>query len=117
MNTKQEIGHAGEQAAIEYLEQEGYRILERNWRIGHREVDIICTDGELIIIVEVKTREKGSDYPSELLDARKRRNLLAAGAAYLAAHQLEKELRFDLMVVNKQENEIQHIREAIQVFD
>lgn len=115
--TKQDFGRQGEDKAVAYLQEAGYLILERNWRLGHKEVDIICTDGEKIVIVEVKAREKGAEYPAELLDWKKRRNLLRAGAAYLQQHGLERELRFDLIIVNGEKGEVAHIPEAIQVFD
>lgn len=114
---QREIGSIGEEKAVDYLTSHGYEVLERNWRAGHKEVDIICTDGERIVIVEVKTRRSGTDYPAELLDGKKRRNLLEAAAVYLERHKLEKELRFDLMVVESGTGAIEHIREAIQVFD
>lgn len=117
MRDGRKLGKAGEEKAVLYLESQGYVILERNWRVGHKEVDIICTDGTLVIIVEVKTREAGEERPAELMNYRKKRNLLRAGAAYLREKRLEKELRFDLIVVSGIEMQILHLKEAIQVFD
>lgn len=111
------LGYAGEEVAAAYLQKEGYVILERNWFWRHKEIDIVCTDGNLVIVVEVKTRGGAAEYPGELLDYKKRRNLLAAGAAYLRYKQLEKELRFDLVVVATTGQVVQHIPEAIQVFE
>lgn len=111
------IGRIGEKRAAGYLESQGYIILECNWRVGHKEVDIVCTDGRCIVIVEVKTREAGAEYPAELMDRKKKHNLLVAGAAYLRLHKLEKELRFDLVIVTGTAGPIEHICEAIQVFD
>lgn len=117
MARQHDLGKAGEERAVEYLIRQGYLILERNWRLQHKEVDIICTDGQLIVIVEVKTRSAGEENPGELLDYKKRRNLLRAGAAYLAQKEIRKELRFDLVIVSGEHCDIQHIREAIQTFD
>lgn len=114
---RENIGAAGEKRASAYLEACGYTVLEHNWRVGHKEIDIICTDGNCIIIVEVKTRRAGVEYPAELMDAKKKRNLLQAGAAYLKRCGLEKELRFDLVIVEGDSGSIRHIPEAIQVFD
>lgn len=111
------LGYAGEEAAAAYLQQAGYVILERNWYWQHKEIDLVCTDGNLVIVVEVKTRSGVVEYPGELLDYKKRRNLLAAGAAYLRCKGVEKELRFDLVIVAGTGRVIQHIREAIQVFE
>lgn len=117
MNLHHEFGRLGEEKAALYLKEKGYVILERNWRLGRKEVDIICSDGEKIIIVEVKSREKGADYPEELLDISKRRNLLKAGAAYLRRKHLEKELRFDLVMILGKDFEVIHIQDAIKIFD
>lgn len=115
--TQETMGRIGEARAVTYLKSRGYIILERNWRVGHREIDIICLDGSVIVIVEVKTREAGTEYPAELMDRKKKQNLLRAGAAYLQLHKLQNELRFDLVVVKGKLGPIEHIQEAIQVFD
>ena len=51
-----ELGKAGENAAVTYLEQQGYIIRDRNWRKGHFELDIVATQKQELIVVEVKTR-------------------------------------------------------------
>lgn len=112
-----DLGRAGEEKAVAYLERAGYRILERNWQLRHKEIDIICTDGELVVVVEVKTRSGAEEHPEELLDYKKKRNLLSAGAAYIQKNKIQKELRFDLILVVGEKYEIQHIKEAVRVFD
>lgn len=112
-----EYGKMGEEKAVEYLIQRGYVILERNWRLKHKEIDIICTDGDLLIVVEVKSRKTPEERPEELLDYRKRHNLLCAGEAYLKARGIDKELRFDLVLVTGSGGKVEHIPGAITVFD
>ena len=51
-----EIGRWGEDLACEFLMREGYRILERDWKIGKRDLDIVAIDDDVLVIVEVKTR-------------------------------------------------------------
>ena len=51
-----EIGLCGEDLACEFLMREGYRILERDWKIGKRDLDIVAIDDDVLVIVEVKTR-------------------------------------------------------------
>ncbi|MDL2330920.1 YraN family protein [Odoribacter sp. OttesenSCG-928-A06] len=111
------LGKIGEDRAVTYLKGLGYTILERNWRVGHKEVDVICMDGEVVVVVEVKFRNGVTERPDELLDYKKRRNLLRAGSAYLSLKNLKKEMRFDLIIVTGDQKEIEHIREAIQIFD
>ncbi|GAA3593497.1 YraN family protein [Nonomuraea rosea] len=51
-----ELGKQGEQVAVTYLEAEGMKIIDRNWRCRHGEIDIIAEEGPNLIVVEVKTR-------------------------------------------------------------
>ena len=51
-----ELGKEGESLAADWLLQREYRILEKNWRIGHIEIDIIAQKGEWLHFIEVKTR-------------------------------------------------------------
>ena len=51
-----DLGKAGENAAVAYLEQKGYCIRDRNWRKGHFELDIVAAKDNELIVVEVKTR-------------------------------------------------------------
>lgn len=112
-----EYGKMGEEKAVEYLIQSGYVILERNWRMKHKEIDIICTDGDLLVIVEVKSRKVPEERPDELLDRRKRHNLLCAGESYLKTRGIDKELRFDLILITGVEGKVEHIPGAITIFD
>lgn len=117
MILQHEFGKMGEEKAVEYLLKKGYIILERNWRFRHKEIDIICTDGLLIVVVEVKSRRVEEERPEELLDFRKRRNLLCAGEVYLKTKRISKELRFDLILVSGPACDVLHIENAFTVFD
>ena len=79
-------GQWGERLAAEYLERKGFRILWRDWRDGHRDLDIVAVDADQLVVVEVKTRRAGSFLAPELaVDARKRRALRRAADAFLGA--------------------------------
>ena len=86
MATHNNLGKWGEQQAAEYLQHKGYRICHRNWRLGHRDLDItaLTPDGDTLVIVEVKTRSH-TEYvePEESVDWRKMRNLAIAANAYI----------------------------------
>lgn len=56
MLNKQTLGRAGEQLAVHYLENEGFRVIARNWRHQFGELDIVALDRDTIVAVEVKTR-------------------------------------------------------------
>ena len=110
------LGEYGEEKVNRYLLDMGYTILERNWRVGHRELDFVCLDGEVLVVVEGKTRESDNVSLFDLLDYKKRRNLQAAGAAYLTKKNIHREIRFDLVVVTGVEMHLEYIKEAIDLF-
>lgn len=95
-----ELGKKGEEIAVAYLKKEGYKILELNWRYGHKEIDIIARNGEEIVIVEVKTRE--GDYfeePWEAVSLQKIRNIVEVAEAYLIGKKIDLETRFDVISI------------------
>ena len=57
MAAHNDLGRKGEEKAVEYLVREGYVVLERNWRLKHRELDVICLKGDLLVVVEVICRK------------------------------------------------------------
>ena len=109
-------GKYGEEKVNRYLLDMGYTVLERNWRVGHRELDFVCLDGEVLVVVEVKTRADDNVSLLDLLDFRKKRNLQAAGAAYLTKKNIHREIRFDLVVVTGAEMHLEYIKEVIDLF-
>lgn len=95
-----ELGKAGEDFAASYLEHAGYGIIERDWRQGSRDIDIVARteDGTTVVFVEVKTRSSDAIVrPEDVVDARKIRNLGRAADAYVKERAIWNELRFDLI--------------------
>ncbi|MFD5225345.1 YraN family protein [Microbacterium sp. NPDC058342] len=87
MAAKDDFGREGEERAAEYLRLRGYAILARNWRCGQGEIDIVATCGDVLSIVEVKTRRSESfGHPFEAIDERKRRRLWQLAFAWAEAH-------------------------------
>lgn len=112
-------GSRFETLACEYLRDKGYRILERNFRFGHKEIDIIASDGGTVVFVEVKGRTGASHgAPAESVTTGKIRNILKAAEAYLWRNNLaNKPCRFDVVCVNLVDNreaEFGHIRNAFE---
>ena len=93
-----EIGRLGEDATCEYLCNHGYNIVERNWRLGNIEIDIIAENNDYIAFVEVKTRTTlyADTTPEQYVDAHKQRFMTVAGNAYIKHHKISKQLRFDI---------------------
>ena len=98
--TSKEKGDRGEALAVADYEKRGYRLLERNWRRGNYELDLVVTDGEVLHIVEVKTRHAGALTPPEAAATRRKfRALTRAAAAYLRETGWTGEVQFDVAAV------------------
>ena len=95
------VGIEGERIASEFLERQGYEIVECNYRCRRGEVDLIARDGDVTVFVEVKTRRSNSFGEPELaVDAHKRRQISMVALDYLTRRKLlDVDARFDVVVV------------------
>jgi len=101
MDEHLKTGTIGEELACRYLESLGYTIHERNWRYGHKEVDIIAQWGPTLVIAEVKTRSSGSYLKArESVTREKERFLIQAADHYVRLHHLELEVRYDIIALD-----------------
>ncbi|MBQ4615991.1 MAG: YraN family protein [Mailhella sp.] len=98
---KAKTGAEGENAAADHLSRMGWKILARNWRSGHLELDIVAEEQGTLVFVEVKTRtESGLQRPYEALTPTKKERLCRAAQAWIAAHSAwSRPCRFDLVCV------------------
>ncbi|MBQ3025979.1 MAG: YraN family protein [Alistipes sp.] len=111
MTEKQQRGALGEQAAVDYLRQNGFMIVERNCRIGRSEVDIIASRYDELHFVEVKTRKYGSmTAPEEAINEQKLRAMRRAASAYMAMHRSPLEPRFSLVAVEMVGDRVEALR-------
>ena len=117
MATHNELGKRGEDLACNYLLKSGYEILHRNWRIGRYELDIVALKDEMLIVIEVKTRLQVDYNYDDLITESKRKYLIRAANAYVNKNNLDLEVSFDLIVVSDNNKRIDHIKEAIRIFD
>ena len=87
MHPKDVLGKDGEQAAVDYLEGCGFRILDRNWRCAEGEIDIVAVERHTFVVCEVKTRS-GTRYgtPLEAVGRAKRNRLRRLAIRWLTAH-------------------------------
>jgi putative endonuclease len=87
MRAKDVLGKSGEQAAADYLESAGFRILDRNWRCADGEIDIVAVDRQVFVVCEVKTRSgTRCGTPVEAVGRAKLRRLRKLAVAWLNAH-------------------------------
>jgi putative endonuclease len=117
MSLAQDVGYAAEALAASFLERRGWTILERNWRSGHKEIDLIAARAGVIAFVEVKARRRGScGHPLDAITRYKRRQLALAARAWLArAGALAADFRFDAIWVIGDptgRHEIEHVSGA-----
>ena len=115
MAAHNELGKWGEDTAARYLSDKGYVIIARDWRIGHRDIDIIAMHQGWLVIIEVKTRANGSIVtPEEAIDYRKIQSVCLAANAYVKANRIDAPIRFDIIAVtgNCYNYEINHIEHA-----
>ena len=117
MATHNDLGAWGERVAADYLRGKGYSIRHQNWKIGHRDLDIVAftPDGQTVVVVEVKTR-RNTDYvaPEAAVDWKKVRNLASAANAYLQRYRLDADVRFDIITVvgDGTHADIDHLEDA-----
>ena len=98
-NQRTKVGKGYERLAAVFFEQNGFEILERNWKAGRREIDLIVRKENLIAFVEVKSASsKRFGHPAERVDDKKVANLTKAAQQYLINHNIENcDVRFDVV--------------------
>ena len=110
-----ETGRRGEEVAAAWLEARGFRVVERNWRSGHKEVDLVAESERAVHIVEVKTLTPPLlSLPAEKVDARKQARLVAAARRLIAERHIDCEVQFDIVavVLDGEEPKVEYIPEA-----
>ena len=111
-----DLGKAGEELACEYLINKGFKILERNWRFGNDEIDIIAQHADNLIVVEVKTRMTNFfGEPQTFVSKQKQGFLIRAANVYSERIKQDLEVRFDIIGVVLSTGAapiIEHIEEA-----
>ena len=110
-----EFGQISEDRAAAYLMARGYTIRDRNWRIGHKELDIIAQKDGVIAFVEVKARK--SDRYGDAIEAvtdQKILNLVSAAHTYVRYHRIDLPIRFDIISITGEpgRQKVEHIEEA-----
>ncbi|MBR0166558.1 MAG: YraN family protein [Prevotella sp.] len=100
MAVHNELGAWGEELASAFLQQKGYDVVERDWKFGHRDLDIIAKNDNMVAFVEVKTRRnRVFGEPEEAVDYRKLQNLRQAINYYVKSHRINCEIRVDVITV------------------
>lgn len=114
-----ELGKLGEELAVEYLQKNGYSIIETNWTYQKAEIDIIAQKDDLLAVVEVKTRSSiDFGLPQDFVKPKKIQLLIKAVNAFVEQRNLDLEVRFDIIAINKsgQNFDIEHLTDAFYYF-
>ncbi len=116
MGATADKGRFGEEVACRYLESLDCSILERNWRFGHKEIDIIAQEGSELLIVEVKLRKASNiSRAVEAVNLKKQQHLIRATNAYVRYKGLDLSVRYDIIGIELQVDgsyTIEHIKNA-----
>ncbi|WP_374505227.1 YraN family protein [Flavobacterium sp.] len=110
-----ELGKLGEELAVEYLQKEGYTILETNWIFQKAEIDILAQKDNTLAVVEVKTRSSiDFGLPQDFVKPKKIQLLVKAVNAYVTENDLDVDVRFDIIAItkNSQDFVIEHLTDA-----
>ena len=118
---RKNLGDSGERVAALFLEQRGYKILERSWRTRGGEIDLVAEDADGLAFVEVRTRRGDSaGMPEESLTPRKRARMIAMAVEYLSRHEewAERAWRIDFVAIELEQNgkvkRIEVIKSAVE---
>ena len=110
-----ELGKKGEQLAVDFLIENNYKIIERNYRFDKAEVDIIAKQKDILAIIEVKTRSS-LDFgnPQDFVKPKQIKNLVKAVDEYVIENDLNVEVRFDIIAIVKEKStfKIEHLENA-----
>lgn len=111
-----DLGSKGEELALQFLIKKGFKIVERNWRFAHYEIDLIAIDKNELVIIEVKTRSAAIyEEPRDQITSKKIKFLCNAAQAYIEAKEIDLETRFDVILIKWYGNgkyELDHIEDA-----
>ena len=115
MAANMETGKKGEDIAAQYLQQNGYQILEKNWRYHRNEIDIVASINNVVVVAEVKTRHSKPLVAPELaVDRTKRKAIIRSANAYVNYKRMLQEVRFDIItvIISGENAEVNHIIDA-----
>ncbi len=115
----QRDGARGERMVLWYLRFRGYHLLDRNYMVGHREIDLIMRKRNLIIFVEIKSRHNLNHafLPRWSVNYRKQRNIISASKYYLKSKRLKNvSYRYDIAEVDLSTHKITYLPNAFCVY-
>jgi putative endonuclease len=114
-----ELGKFGEQLAVDFLQKNGYEILETNWTFQKAEIDIIAQKERTLAVIEVKTRSSiAFGLPQDFVKPKKIQLLVKGVNEFIVSNDLDVDVRFDIIAIYKEDNtyKIEHFEDAFYHF-
>jgi putative endonuclease len=114
----QQFGADSESMAVTFLKENGYKIIERNYRTKIGEIDIIAKDGDTIVFIEVKARKSRAYNPKEAVTSSKKRKISMVALYYLkSTRQINTRARFDVVAIDsaKKSGAVEIIKNAFEL--
>ncbi|MCG8473901.1 MAG: YraN family protein [Cytophagales bacterium] len=107
-------GDRGERIALNYLKSKGFSLLEKQYRYGRKEIDLIVSKEQLLVFAEIKSRKNNHfGYPEASVDFRKQEAIWEVAACYLEQHPWAGDIRYDIIAVTfSPKLEIVHFEDA-----
>lgn len=113
------LGKEGEKQALDFLVNNGYEIVKKNYRYLKAEIDIIAQKDDILAVVEVKTRStRDFGLPQDFVSKKKIKLMVMAMDHYVTERELDIDVRFDIIAVIKTKKgwEIEHLQDAFYHF-
>lgn len=84
------LGKVGEDIAVQFLQNQGYQVINRNWRSKQGEIDIVATKSQILYCIEVKTRSNTNyGYPSEAINQKKLQRMKLTAFQFMLQNKLK----------------------------
>ncbi|WP_268225573.1 YraN family protein [Sinomicrobium oceani] len=119
MATHNDFGKKGEEMAVQFLLQNGYTIIERNYVFDKAEIDIIAEKEDILAVIEVKARNS-ADYgnPQDAVNRKKIQHLVKAIDHYIVTNNIQEEVRFDIIAITRKgkKHTLEHLKDAFYHF-
>ena len=119
MSASKSLGQLGEDCAAEFLEESGYKIVARNFRIRSAEIDIIAQRDGVLVFVEVKTRSNiRHGLPVEAVTLRKQKKIIEAAGVFLQDEKFcDCACRFDVVEIYLRGTSVEEINQIENAFE
>ena len=99
--------------AVAYLKEQGYCLIEKNWRFRNFEIDIVAKNGSTLIFVEVKSRTNSILSTVDIITSAQKKRIIKAANHYIQKNEIDLNIRFDFIFIdNSSKNpKLRHFKE------